>query len=242
MDRVSTTIAILATIILCRLPLIAQTSNAGLTPGEYITEGGWGTLTLTGREDALRFSIVTIGANGHSCELEGAVHNGRASLEGLDDDEFCVVTLLATPEGIDVNGSPADVCRMNCGARAGFEALYLRPARECTSKAVAATRTKFKKLYDAKKFAQARTTLAPLLGTCIRFIDRWTEGWIRNDMAVTLHKLGDRAGCRAVLDPLADDAEMTDAEILESYPPIDAEMLTPIIRATRTNLALCRDK
>ena len=228
-------IALMLTL-LCSVPAAAQK----LVPGDYVTEGGWGNLTL--RQDksgTLHFSIETVGANGHSCSLEGELRDGRAILDALD--EPCVIVMEPTAEGVDVKAD-REACRSYCGARAGFESFYFRPPAACAQRTMARTRSAFQRLYDARKFADAKSTLAPLLTQCERWLDPLTKGRIRNDLAVTLHKLGDLAGCRAVLEPLADDAALSEDELLELYPPFDAESLMPILRATQTNLKLCREK
>ncbi len=211
-----------------------------LEPGEYIADGGAGTLVIQRTAaGVLTFSIETIGANAHMCSLEGELRDGKGTLEGLEENEPCVVMITPTGDGMVVEGSGNGACRAYCGARAWFEMTYRRPSPACVAKAVSATRAKFKKLYDRKQFAEARATLEPVLKECTLSLDWITTGWIRNDLAITLHKLGDRAGCRAMLEPLAEDAALTDAEVREAYPPTDAEMFLPIVRATRTNLRLC---
>jgi hypothetical protein len=117
--------------------------------------------------------------------------------------------------------------------------VFLKPLAACTAKAMAATRRQFKQHYDAKRFAEARASLAPMFATCARFIDWLDEARIRNDLAVTLHKLGDFEGCRRHLEPLAKDAALTDAQVREDLPPTDADSYLPLVRATRTNLKLC---
>lgn len=233
-------VALCAAALLFSITLTAQGANRKLVPGEYETEGGWGNLVLKqGKGGVLFFSIESVGANGHSCSVEGELHNGKATLEGSSEDEPCLVTLVPLAEGIEVQ---ADSCRDYCGARAGFDGTYLPLPPACTAKAIAATRKTFKQLYDARKFTAARAKLEPLLTVCERSLDPWTDGWIRNDVAVTLHKLGDLAGCRAVLEPWVEEAERTDDELAQNLPPADAEMRAPIVRATRTNLRLCRKK
>jgi hypothetical protein len=211
-----------------------------LAPGEYVSRGGMGTLHIVrAANGTLTFSLESVGANAHTCMLDGELRNGQATLEGLDDDEPCVVTLKPTAEGIDVGSSENAACRAYCGMRASFEGEYLRPAPACTAEAVRATRRKFQQLYDRKQWREARTTLEPLIRDCAETIDWITLGRIRNDLAVTLHKLRDLASCRAVLAPLAEDAALSDAEIEDLYPPTDAELYLPIVRSTRTNLKLC---
>lgn len=237
--RAITLLATLATLMVSA-PLFAQKPVAVLLPGDYVSEGGSGHLTLKpGRAGALNFVISSTGDNGHSCSLEGEVRNGRAQLEGVDDKKPCIVTMKLTPDGIDVKGGPDDACLIHCGVRATFEMVYFQPVAACTRSAVAATRKAFKQRYDAKQFAEARTLLEPMLKTCDRSLNWLEKGRVRNDLAVTLHKLGDTATCRAVLQPLAEDAKLTDAGVRENYPPSDADSYLPIVRATRTNLKLC---
>lgn len=232
---------LVAAIIIAR-PLAAQKHPRPIPPGEYVTELGWGNLSIkSGKDGTLHFSIQTIGGNGHTCSLDGELHEGVAKLPGIEDDNPCVVTMVDTSDGINVKGAPYDACRTYCGARASFPALYLRPSAACTDKAIARTQDKFQQLYDTKQFAAARTTLEPLL-QCKRTMNWMEEGRIRNDLAVTLHKLGDLAACRAVLEPLAKDANTTDEELKASYPPFDFETRLPLVRMTRTNLRLCKKK
>jgi hypothetical protein len=105
---------------------------------------------------------------------------------------------------------------------------------------VAASRKTFKRQYDAKDFAAAQATLAPVLGDCSKTLDWITTGRVRNDLAITQFRLGDRAGCLKTLEPLAEDAAKTDQGVKDSYPPADAEDILPVARAARTNLKLCK--
>ena len=220
----------------------AQKPAPSLGPGDYVTEGGWGNLNLkTGSNGALLFSIDSVGGNAHSCSLQGELRRGKARLPGMDDNEPCEVTMLPTAGGIEVRSATSGSCRYYCGMRAEFDGVYLQPAPACAAKAVAAARSSFQQLYNAKQFARARARLEPLLTDCIRTLN-WLElGRIRNDLAVTLHKLGELAGCRAVLQPLAGDAAASDAQLRETYPPTDADNYLPIVRAARTNTKRCRE-
>ena len=231
--------ALFAAVFVPCMPVSAQTP---LKPGDYITERGWGNLSLKpGKGGAMSFTIQTIGANFHTCDLEGELRNGKATLEAMEKNAPCVVTMTATPQGIDVKANESGVCQYYCGARAQFEGLYLAPPPGCEGKAVAASRKSFKQLYDGKKFAEARAKLEPVLKNCSPILNWLEDGRIRNDMAVTLHKLGDLAACRTVLQPLSEDAALTDDEVRGNFPPSDAEAYLPIVRSTRTNLKLCRE-
>jgi hypothetical protein len=219
---------------------LAQKPVAALSPGEYVSEGGNGHLTIKpGKSGALNFAISSTGDNGHACSLEGELRNGKAKLEGSEEKKPCIVTMNLTPAGIDVKGGPGDACLIHCGMRATFEMVYFQPTPACVGAAVTKTRKAFKQRYDGKLFAEAKALLEPVLAECSRSLDWLESGRIRNDLAVTLHKLGDMKACRTVLQPLVEDARRTDAGVRENYPPTDAEMYLPIVRATRTNLKLC---
>lgn len=220
-------------------PHLAQSPPAPrLAPGDYVTERGWGQLSLTEKSGGqLSFSIEAVGGNAHSCSVEGTLRNGRATLEGSDAATPCVVTMKAVKTGVAVTSTG---CSFYCGMRAQFDGLYLTPPDGCTPVEIEAARADFKRQYDARAYARARQTLEPVLTTCGPLLDWLTAGWVRNDLAVTLHKLGALDTCRKVLEPLAEDAGSTDASIQERFPPTDAEMYLPIVRAARTNLALCR--
>ena len=244
----STSIVIIATT-LCSQQAAAQVNGPALKPGEYISEYNRGQLVLkpaTGR--TLLFVLESVGANGHTCSLEGELkvdrelRRGRATLEAMEAKDPCIVTMTTTPTGIDVKDGDSGSCQFFCGLRATFEATYFLPAPACRDKAVTTTRNSFKRLYDGKKFVEARAMLEPLLNDCTRSLYWLDEGRIRNDLAVALHKLGDLAACRNVLKPLSEDARMSDAKLQESYPPTDLESVMPIVRSTRTNLRLCAAK
>jgi hypothetical protein len=214
----------------CSALAAAQTTPPA---GEYIYQGGSGQLRV--KADG-HFDITTIGANAHTCALDGSIVRGKAKI----DDGACVVSFAVDADKVKVSTNGEEQCRDNCGARAGFEGTYTRPAPGCTDKAVTNTRKVFKRQYDAKSYAAARTTLAPVLTDCDATLDWITKGWVRNDLALTQYKLDDRAACLKTLQPLAEDAALSDDGVKENYPPADAEIFLPVVRATRTNLKLCR--
>ncbi len=229
---------------LLALVLAASTASAAdLQPGSYVTEKGWGQLTLSAENaSTMRFSLFAMGANGHQCALEGDLVSGKAKLEGLSDDAPCVVTATATSAGVDVKDASNGACSYYCGARASFEGVYERPAAGCGGPEMLATRNAFQKLYDAKNFAEAKVKLQPVLDTCTRWMDWLSVPRVRNDLAVTHYKLGDLASCRAVLEPLAAEAARTDEDLRENYPPSDYELYATVVKATRYNLKLCAAK
>jgi hypothetical protein len=227
-------------------PTRAQGQEVRLAPGEYITEKGWGTLTLRQGGGRLSFVIEAVGANGHSCSLEGEVVKGRATLETDEETGPCRVSFKPLAEGaeggkgIEVASEEGEACRYFCGMRADFQGFYLVPPPGCAPAARETARTEFKRLYDKKAYPQALAKLEPVLKSCARMVGWIEEGWIRNDLAITLLKTGDLAGCRRLLEPLAADAARTDEELREEYPPSDADNYLPVVKAARTNLKLCK--
>lgn len=227
-----------------RLPILALALCAGVAaaagpaPGEYITEQGWGRLSIgPAARGGAPFSIETVGANFHICGLEGRIVGDTATLEG-DEDGDCVVRFRSGPQGIAVEGNPA--CRTYCGMRAGFEGEYLRPAPGCGDAERRATRDAFKRQYDARRHADALATLSPLLQRCARTLSWLEAGEIRNDIAITQYRLGRRADCLRTLASFEEEAALSDDEIRGGYPPSDGEAWLPIVKAARFNLGLCR--
>lgn len=216
-------------------PAAAQTTTPAA--GEYTTEGGWGVLTVTSDGRTTRFSIETTGGNMHTCSLEGEIRAGVASLEA-GDGQRCTVRFSNAADGIEVSSD--ETCHdYYCGVRAIFDGSYLRVPPGCGGKEQQAIRATFKRLYDKKSYTEAQTTLEPLLSRCGRVLDRIDGGWIRNDLAITQHRLGDDAACRRTLQSLAADAAKSDDEVAAELPPMDAEAWLPVVKATRTNLRLC---
>lgn len=235
------TAAWITTLLLAALPLLCSAQTATMQPGKYVTEGGWGHLTIEpAKGGAQRFAIEALGGNMHSCTLDGDIRNGKSLLDVGEPGKPCVVSFKLVGSNVQVSNSTAEQCRQFCGMRAAFDGLYLTPAAGCDSPARRATRNKFKALYDKKAFDEARAVLQPVLANCASTMDRIALSSLRNDLAITQYHLGDFAACISTLAPLAEDASKTDAEVLNSYPPSDAESFLPSVRAARVNLKLCR--
>ncbi len=212
-----------------------------LPPGTYISDGGRGTLRVEAvRDGAQRFSLNEVGANFHTCDLEGDVRAGSAALPTFDE-AVCRISFSLQADGILVEQDENDVehCRYFCGARAGFGGVYLSIAPACAPDRIAAQRKAFKKAYDQKRFADAAAMLESVLPTCERTLTGVDHGWIASDLAITRHKLGDHSGCVAVLESYRELASMDEAAIRDSYPPSEADVYARLARAVRTNLKLC---
>jgi hypothetical protein len=218
----------------------AVSAHEPLPPGLYLTERGWGRLTLAPPTlSAQRFSIEAVGSNSHHCSLAGEVHAGLATL-AADADKPCRIGFRRRGPDILVEAEPDGPCQSFCGARASFPGLYLKPSAGCLPTEVAQRRRRFQQLYDRKAFGEARVALQPVLTECKTTLAWIEEGRIRNDLAVTLHKLQAWDECREVLAPYAKDAARRDEDIRSDYPPSDAESYLPVVRAARTNLRLCK--
>ncbi|MFZ2754739.1 MAG: hypothetical protein WAZ48_15015, partial [Lysobacteraceae bacterium] len=118
------------------LAIATATQAAGPAPklGDYIAEGGWGTLHIASAgRDGFPFTIESVGANFHLCSLDGRIVDAKAALEAGGDEAGCVVSFAPTADGIEV--SSTETCREYCGARARFDGPYLRPAAGCAADA-----------------------------------------------------------------------------------------------------------
>lgn len=224
------------TLLLVLAPLLAARA-AEPAPGEYVLDGGRGMLRLVKKDGVARFSIDVVGANAHTCQLDGT---WRGTTGAVDDaDSPCSISLEAQPDGVEVKAKDEEACRAWCGARAWFDGRYLLRAPECAPKKVTAAREAFKAHYKAKRFVEARAALSPVLERCPRVVDRFELMWLRNDLALTLHHLGDDAKCRELLEPLRELGETPDDEVGATEPSF-ADELKKLAKATRTNAQLCR--
>jgi len=211
-----------------------------LSPGTYLTDGGWGRLEI--RESApavLRFDLRAEGPNGHSCGLGGEIVAGVARLVPGDGRDVCQVSFRVVGDRIEVVTNGVASCRDHCGARAAFEGRYVRRAASCSEGRRRQARKEFRRDYDAGRHAAAAGRLQPLVDECVAALPWHEAGWIRNDLALAQLKAGDPAGCLKTLEPLQADAARTEADIRRDMPPSDASRLLAIARATRTNQALC---
>jgi hypothetical protein len=215
-------------------PALAQASSPA--EGEYvISDGAWGTLKVQPRG---KFSIATTGANAHICEVDGLIVDGKSKI----GKSSCQVSFKTEGQDVRVSTNGADACKDFCGMRAWFEGLYRKPEPLCVRKSIAEAKKSFKKSYVAKDYAAALAAIQPIATQCKPYL-HWVESaWVRNDLALTQLKLGDRAACIKTLQDLAPDAAKSDKEITESYPPSDSEAYLPVVQATRTNLRLCTRK
>ncbi|HEX2827562.1 MAG TPA: hypothetical protein VHP37_14520 [Burkholderiales bacterium] len=211
-------------------------AQKGLEPGEYL-DGSGGYLILKPGKGGTAFTLHTVGGNRHICDAQGTIGANNLAVLKPDPQTTCTLRFVARPEGVEVEVK--DKCPAYCGARASLDGIYRKPDTGCDRASVKKSRAEFKKLYDRKSYAEARKTLEPVVKRCQKFVEDRDDGWMRNDLAVTLHKLGDGAECRRTLEPLAAMAAKSDASIREDLPPNEADAMMSMVRATRTNLKLC---
>lgn len=228
------------------LVLVSTSAIAQPTPikgGEYIAEQGTGYLSIKrGPGGKYRFSISSAHINGHMCDADGEIDGQQAVLD-TEGRGKCIVKFIPKGDDIDVAVNDEQICHYFCGMRAsGFDGLYLKPPSGCTINEVKKRRSEFKRLFVQKKFSQAQALLSTILNDCSKILDSRTDGWIRNDLALTYYKLNDRESCLKTLQPLAESAALSDQELEEEYGirPMDLASDLPIIKATRTNLKLCK--
>lgn len=223
-------------------------ADSVLKPSVYIREGGSGTLTL--KEDArgdLDFALDAIGINAHTCGLEGKIQHGKALMKDDLDGGICTVTFTPLESGIEVEGRDKEsadetgACRYYCGMRASFSGLYLMPPSGCSPLDVTQAHQDFQRFYDMKAYQKALATLRPVFDNCQPVLHvLYDEGGIRNDLAVTYHKLGDYQACYAILVPYAEDAALKDDDVdAFAYAPSEREVYFSILAAARVNLKLC---
>lgn len=228
--------------LLLALPLLAiamASTAAEPAPGRYAAERGAGELAISRAKTGLRFAIEALGANGHSCSLDGAIAGGV----GITEDGgsgICRVAFRPVRGGYDVQALTVDACRDWCGMRAGFENTYRTLPPQCEDTRYDARRADFLRLYRARRYADALASATALRDACGRF--RWfvDADALANDIAITQYHLGRPRQCLATLrGTFAWDYDADDDASGTWLPPADAESYAPVAKSTATNRRLC---
>ena len=237
--------ALLFTLLLLAIP--AHATEAELEPAStieaqtFVTERGWGTLII---DSDNYFTLNAMGANGHSCSLEGvldrATTTASTSTEGLEPNEPpCRFALAASATGFDITVVEAnsESCRMFCGARAMFEGSYhkISPACDPANLGRLTSDLMGAKAASTELEAKARTALTD----CAVTLAPERKDLLTAAVARQRHLAGDNAACQAELAPLAELLAMSEQEISEGYPPTDAEMMLELQGKLRAVAALC---
>jgi tetratricopeptide (TPR) repeat protein len=229
-------IIIASLIVTASMQAYAQKYNA------YISEGGAGTLVIDKNNlISSKFSIDVVSTNAHTCSLEGTIKNGVAILTEEGEPEKCIVKFKKGEGLIDVTYE-GNSCSYYCGAKASFDMPYFNITQQCYPAEIEKARKSLLKLYKAKKYEEALLQLEPILDNCSKTLNQFTEAWIRNDLAITYAKLGKLEQCSKILEPLKEDAKLSIEDMKLNYPPFEGEMYVPIMKATKTNLKICKVK
>jgi hypothetical protein len=224
------------------LPGRAQAEPEEPAPGEYLTEGGWGVLTISRLSDqTTRFALETRAPNGRRCGLAGRLLGTQGVAETQKPSPPCVVTFERQATGVLVTTEGQEACRWFCGVHAQFDAEYLTPQPGCSREAGRAACAQFKQLYAAQSYDEAAELLESRQTRCAKTLGLGPDCTL-NDLAAAQYHLGRLADCRKTLEPLAADATRTDAELRALYPLTDLAEAFPFLRATRHNLKLCAEK
>jgi hypothetical protein len=201
--------------------------------GEYVSGGGWGTLRI---EPGGKFAIDSLGANGHSCGLEGTLA-GRVGR--TQEEPVCRIEL--TPRGdhwsLGIAERDFEACRNYCGARASFDGEYWRQLPACSGKGLDGVKAAFIRQYQGKQFDAAAATLESLFSQCGQRIFQPVEQNLRNDLALAYHHAGKDAECRRVLQPIAD--WYVPEPTVVTFAPADEDWGLPLVKKTRFNWKLC---
>lgn len=205
--------------------------------GEYLLPApAQGTLVLEAKDAGLAFSLDVMGSHGHSCALAGTVVGDRGSPPADD----CLVRFVAVPGGVDVSTDTPEACHQWCGARAWFPGRYRSPPPACVPSRVDAARASSGEHLKARRFGPARAQLEPLVDACRGWLAEEDAGWLRHELALALHGLGDEAGCRQVLEPLRQLATaVTLEDVSGGTEPALVEARLRLAQAARTTLAAC---
>jgi hypothetical protein len=219
----------------CALAVWAAAAGAMAQPaaGEYVSEGGWGTLRI---QRGGKFNIDVLGVNGHTCELEGTL-KGRVGLTA--DEPVCRIELKPSGDHWDMSiaDRDAEACRNYCGARASFAGQYWAQLPACNGKGLDAVKATFIRQYQGKQFDAAASTLETLFAQCGKRIFSPVEQNLRNDLALAYHHAGKDAECRRVLQPIAQWYVPDPTGV--TFAPADEDWGLPLVKKTRFNWKLC---
>lgn len=213
--------------------------------GEYNSEGGEGVLTIGKTVNGQTpYSFYTVGVNGHICEGEGSIQNGKAKNDLLSSGtDVCQIDFKRTKGKVTLTVADrySEACRASCGSRAWFTGDYIDTPQACTNKAMKARQQQGQMAYQQKKYNQARNDLGSVLNQCKKFLSWRMEGSLRNDLALVEAKRGNKAGCWTALQPYLKDMKLPDEDVqlFDAPAPLDHEHYLQIIKAARVNAKWC---
>lgn len=214
--------------------------GSDFSTGLYEAHEGWGSLMITKdtNSETKRFSIGTLGPDGHSCSVEGILKNGKIFPVWRGEPTDCNITFKQTGPAIEVSAE-GDGCRDFCGSRASFDSVYTRPIKVCMPSARRDRRAKFLSQYQKKNYKQAYEGLDRFRRECENRLTWMELDQVRNDLAITLFHLGRLSECRLILSQNR-AADITDTEDLKGgLAPFDYNNYLPVAEATWYNMKRC---
>tara|TARA_B110001454_G_scaffold219191_1_gene251101 strand:- start:19356 stop:20069 length:714 start_codon:yes stop_codon:yes gene_type:complete len=218
--------------------LFSKADTTTMAPGEYLAERGRGHLLITARKKGQYFKINGYGANGHSCFAEGISENNTNTQEDMGQDTPCKITF--TPKSDLIQVSTTDGCQGMCGARATIDQEYYKIDDICLGKNKNKNLKLFKTYYSKKTYDLAEKTLRKVYDSCKKYMSIFEELDVVNDLAVTYKNLNKKDDCLNLIKPFDEQADMSETDIKEGYPPADADSLLPIAKKLKFNRELCR--
>lgn len=230
-------------LLLCTCAAFAAPSSAENPPtGRYLRTGGSGSLTIR-RDNAgkLHFAIETVGANCHTCSLDGSVEHGTGTALGDSPDGNCRVALRPAADGsVPVAPLTRDSCRNFCGMRASFDGDYRVPPAGCSDSGRRSRREAALRGYRAGDYRAAADGLSALLLQCKVYMDWIEQDRLRNDLALAQYHRGDAAACLKTLQDTEAGRVANEDALRDNLPPCDVDNYLSLARATWHNQALCR--
>jgi hypothetical protein len=162
---------------------------AKLSSGTYVSREGTVELKpVAGGK--MPFDIETASAIADLCSAVGTIDVATDAVT-VADAPGCVLKITVIPNGVRVD--PQAGCDGLCGRTASLDGDYVVKPDAC--KKVDATKSSFKKLYDAKKYAEAAALYDGYLQTCEPLTGLNTLNGIYNDLAIAKFHVGDYASC-----------------------------------------------
>jgi hypothetical protein len=199
------------------------------------------TVSKSNGNTLIKGNIVTYKFN--ICEFEGTIKDGSDVLEFPPADGTCDLRVTRTKDGFNMESiEKADCTRFECGNT--IDPSFVAVKEQCFEKRVSKKRTEFKKLFDKKKFAEAKSILEPIVQECDGFVGLDEFRWIANDLALAQFHIGDAKGCLKTLEPmqnLVDQLHSGSPEAGNGFAPKSvAKSRLRLFKAIETNMKLCK--
>jgi hypothetical protein len=237
---------VLGLVLLASVPALAESIPVELATGTYVTQGGWGDLTISRGNSGQHFTIDVVGTNYHMCNLEGSLVGTIGTVDTSDGGDACTIELTPTPQGITITAQDGDGvasgCRSYCGARAYFEGEYFATLPICTPSLLNSHISMLAVLPRAEELAYAQAEIMPALEKCTATLRPSTEQDLRGALALAYYHAGEPEKCRATLAVYQEWLAKSDAEIREekSYAPSEADEALAQSKQLRNISELCK--